>query len=549
MALDNKHIRDLQATMQRGHFKEALTQAQNLLGDYPDHPELLYTLAVCARYVKDFTLAQSTLDHLKDKHPDFGRALQEEGHLNRDNNRPEQALRLYQAAVQANPGLLASWNEQSRILSQLGRRNEALDAQKQADRLKALPKELLTVTNLIHEKKTLKAETLCRAFLKRNPHNIEAMRLLAEIAARFGVFRDADFLLESAIEFEPTNIQLRLDHIKILRKRQKFAKALQQAQSLYDQDPSNPVFQSHLAVEHMQVGEHETALKLFDQVLAKYPDDPMTLTSKGHALKTFGHQAEAVGAYQAAFRAKPSHGDAYFGLANLKTYTFDKNEIAQMLSQADRRDIGFMDRVHLCFSLGKAFEDREHYERSFEFYQRGNDLKTLQTRYKASDMTRELEAQATLCRRELFGTHKNSGCEAPDPIFIVGLPRAGSTLLEQILASHSQIDGTLELPNILSIAYRLRGREPISVDGRYPKILQYLTEDQLQEMGQTYIDDTRIHRKNAPFFIDKMPNNFRHIGLISLILPNAKIIDARRHPMACCFSGFKQLFAEGQEFT
>ncbi len=549
MALDNKHIRDLQAAMQRGQFNKALTQAQSLLGDYPDHPELLYILAVCARYVKDFTLAQSTLDHLKDKHPDFGRALQEEAHLNRDNKNPEEALRLYQAAVQSNPGLVASWKAQSRILSQLGRRNEALEAQKQADRLERLPKVLLTVTNLIHEKKTLKAETLCRAFLKQNPHHIEAMRLLAEIAARFGVFRDADFLLESAIEFEPTNIQLRLDHIKILRKRQKFAKALEQARFLYDQDPNNPVFQSHLAVEHMQVGEHETALKLFDQVLANCPDDPMTLTSKGHALKTYGHQADAVDAYQSAYRAKPSHGDAYFGLANLKTYKFGKDEIAQMLGQADRRDIGFMDRVHLCFSLGKAFEDQDNYERSFEFYQRGNDLKSLQSRYKASDMTRELEAQAALCGRDLFDMHTKAGCQAPDPIFVVGLPRAGSTLLEQILASHSQIDGTLELPNILSLAYRLRGREPISVDGRYPKILHDLTKDQLHEMGQAYIDDTRIHRKAAPFFIDKMPNNFRHIGLISLILPNAKIIDARRHPMACCFSGFKQLFAEGQEFT
>lgn len=549
MALDNKHIRDLQTAMQQGRFDQALTRARQLTSDHPDHPELLYILAVSARYLKNYDLAQATLDTLKSKHPDFGRALQEEAHLNRDNKNLEQALRLYQAAAQSNPGLLAAWKEQSKILKQLGRHDEALKAEKQAERLQALPKELLTVTNLIHEKKTLKAERLCRGFLKKNPHHIEGMRLLAEIAARFGVFRDADFLLESAIEFVPENIQLRLDHIKILRKRQKFARALEQAEYLYKSDSNNPVFQSHLAVEHMQTGDHKTALALFDEVLSKHPNDPMTLTSKGHALKTYGQHDAAVESYRSAFQAKPSHGDAYFGLANLKTYRFKDTDIRQMLEQAERPDIGFMDRIHLCFSLGKAFEDQEEFERSFEFYQRGNDLKTLQSRYKSSDMTREVLAQSSLCNAELFKKHSKHGYESSDPIFIVGLPRAGSTLLEQILASHSQIDGTLELPNILSQAYKLRGREPISMEGRYPKILHDLSSKQLEDMGKTYIEETRIHRKEAPLFIDKMPNNFRHIGLIHLILPNAKIIDARRHPMACCFSGFKQLFAEGQEFT
>jgi len=206
-----------------------------------------------------------------------------------------------------------------------------------------------------------------------------------------------------------------------------------------------------------------------------------------------------------------------------------------------------MDRVHIAFALGKGHEDRGEYAESFAHYREGNDLKRAQTRYSADAMTAELARQREACTADLFARHEGDGHSAPDPIFILGLPRAGSTLLEQILASHSQIDGTLELPNILSLAHRLRGRKASA--SRYPDILHDLTAEQLAKFGEQYIADTRIHRQGAPFFIDKMPNNFRHIGLIHLILPNATIIDARREPMDCCFSGFKQLFAEGQEFT
>ena len=297
----------------------------------------------------------------------------------------------------------------------------------------------------------------------------------------------------------------------------------------------------------MQTGDYDRAFELFDAVLVKLPRDPATLTSKGHALKTLGQTDEAITSYQAAVSAKPDHGDAYYALANLKTYKFENSEIDAMRAQAARPDLAFMDRVHLSFALGKALEDREDYEASFKHYDEGNALKRAQTRYSADAMSRELAAQKSACTADLFAKHEGTGYDAPDPIFILGLPRAGSTLLEQILASHSQIDGTLELPNILALAHRLRGRK--AGQSRYPEILHELTAEQLTTFGEQFIEQTRIHRQGAQFFIDKMPNNFRHIGLINLILPNAKIIDARRDPMDCCFSGFKQLFAEGQEFT
>lgn len=511
--------------------------------------EGLYLQAACARYLKDFDVAGQRLAQLTSIAPDFGRCLQETGHLARDQGRSDEALAAYRLATRANPGLTAAWQGQAIILERQGDKQAAIQAKFQADRLAGLPPALLTATNFIYENKTVKAETLVRKFLQDNPHHIEAMRLLAEIAARFGVFEEADFLLDSAIEFSPDDIRLRLDYIQILRKRQKFAAALEQAKSVFARDPNNPVFQSYLAIESMQTGDHEKAFELFSKVLKALPNDFATLTSLGHAYKTFGKHDEAVESYRSAYDKKADHGDAYFGLANLKTYKFTGQEIAQMEDLVARTDIGFGDRVNLCFSLGKSYEDRENYAKAFKQYETGNELKRVQSIYKAEDMTRELTAQIKYCTEELFENQGGKGYSAPDPIFIVGLPRSGSTLVEQIIASHSLVDGTLELPNILSTSFQLRGRGRKIDGGMYPKILHELPEEKLQALGERYLTDTRVHRLGAPFFIDKMPNNFRHIALIKLILPNAKIIDARRHPMACCFSGFKQHFAEGQEFT
>lgn len=395
----------------------------------------------------------------------------------------------------------------------------------------------------------MKAEELARAHLQANPKDVEAMRILAEIGSRLGVLEDAEFLLESAVAFAPNHVDARMDYVRILRRRQKYAAALDQAKQLYARDPKNPAFVSQLAIQRMQTGDYDKAVALFDDVLKAAPNDPATLTSKGHALKTWGKSDEAVAAYQSAVKAAPNHGDAWYALANLKTYSFSEAEFERMRLQEDAPGQPLANRINLCFALAKAYEDRRAYEEAFAFYERGNALRKHQTRYTPEQMDAEFAAQKTVCTPALFEAQGGKGDLAPDPIFIVGLPRAGSTLLEQILASHSQVDGTLELPNILSLSHTLRGRNKSAAGSRYPQVLHELDADKLVELGRRYLDDTAIHRKGAPFFTDKMPNNFRHIGLIKLILPNAKIIDARRAPMASCFSGFKQLFAEGQEFT
>lgn len=539
----------IQKTISAGDFAAALRDIDRLLATDAEHPEGLYMAAVCQRHLGRYAEAQAVLDRLKTLASDRGRVYQEQGYLDLARQRPQQALAAFANATQLNPALIASWRSQARILAALGRDGDAAQALAQVNRLETLPRVLVAVSDLLAQGKLLKAETLCRKFLRANPTHVEGMRLLADIALRFGVLEDAEYLLQSAAEFEPGNGQVRIDLVGALRKRQKFARALELAESLLREQPDNPQLQSLCAIERMQMGDYDGALALFDRVLARLPGDAVTLTSRGHALKTCGRQPEAIDSYRSALTASPWHGEAWYALSNLKTYRFSEAELTQMLALEQREELGPGNRVHVCFALGKALEDARDYDRSFHFYAAGNRLKRQQSGYDADQMTADLRAQARCFTREFLAGRAGAGCDAPDPIFIVGLPRAGSTLLEQILSSHSQVDGTLELPNIPSMAQKLR-RQGRDGGGRpYPELLQDLDDKTLRALGEQYLEETRIHRAGAPFFIDKMPNNFRHIGLIRLILPKARIIDARRHPMACCFSGFKQLFAEGQEFS
>jgi tetratricopeptide (TPR) repeat protein len=531
-------------------FSPALEDLAAVLAAEPDNTEALYMAAVCHRYLGQFEQAAATLGQLKHLAPDFGRAHQEEGHLCRAQGRDQEALLAYSRACQANPALEASYRAQLELLRRHGAHEQLQAVQAQLDHLLRLPKPVVAATDLIAQGKLVRAEEVCRAFLLKVPHHVEAMRLLADVGSRLGALEEAEFLLESAVAFAPDNVQARIDYIRTLRKRQKFAAAFAEAQRLLAMAPDNPQFQSLYAIECMQTGDYSTALATFEQILRKLPDDAITLNSRGHALKTCGQFDEAVASYHAALASKPQHAEAWHSLANLKTYRFSAADRVAMANLAADNNLSFMDRVYVAFALGKACEDAGEYRASFEHYARGNQLKKNQSRYDADKMSAELAAQQTLCSADFFTRRQGCGYPAPDPIFIVGLPRAGSTLLEQILSSHSQIDGTLELPNILSYAQQLRRWQDASGTAPgYPEVLAQLSPQALADYGERFITGTRIHRQGAPFFIDKMPNNFRHIGLIKLILPNAKVIDARREPMACCFSSFKQLFAEGQEFS
>ena len=537
--------------IQAARFGEAILLAQDLLAsalDTDDRVEVLYLLAVAQRYDNRHDRALATLDTLLAENPEYARAHQERGHIFLSRNRSEDAAPAYARAVELNPALQASLKVLVNLEERLGRMEQAHTARERLDYLNRLPPELVNVLDLLHEHKLYKAEVLCREYLQQHRHHIEAMRLLAEIGVRMGIYDDAEFLLESCVEFAPDNVQARIDYVNILIRKTRFEKAHEQAQSLLAHQPDNPGFKSTLASTLVGLGRFDEGIALFNEVLAQHPQRTDLHVQVGHARKTVGLLDEAIQSYREAYTHRADYGDAYWSLANTKTYRFTDEEIEQIRRHADTPGVSLTDRVPLYFAGGKALEDRREYAQAFACYEQGNALKLRQTGYRVEKMERRVQAQIETCSAELFADRQGVGVDCRDPIFIVGLPRAGSTLLEQILASHSRVDGTMELHNVLALAQKLRGREA-EQNSRYPAVLHELDTDYFRRFGEQFIEQTRIYRGNAPLFIDKMPNNFLHIGLIRLILPNARVIDARRDPMACCFSCFKQLFGEGQEFT
>ena len=532
-----------------GSFEHALNLLKVILKDHPDHIDSLYLAAVSSRYLRQFEDSKKFIEHLLLNAPDMGRAYQELGHLNRDMGDEEQAVVHYRQACELNPALIAGWNYLYQYFAKNNNKPAADHALEQINKLQSLPGVLLYIDQILNEGRLGMAEAKCRAFLKENPTHTHAMSLLAEIANRLGYFDDAEFLLEKAVEFSPNDGDLRMKYATILRKKQKFAKTMEQVNILCDQYPDNLTYQAQKASEIMQNGDHEEAITLLDHILSKNPYNFSTLTSKGHAQKTLGRTDQAIQSYQSAYQIKPDHGEAFFSLANLKTYSFSNSELDSMREQVGRVDLSLRDKAYFHFALAQGCEVNGEYDEAFFHLERGNRIKNDQSQYSIERMDKELQAQIDVCNENFFRNLGNGGHQAKDPIFILGLPRAGSTLIEQILASHSMIDGTLELPNILSIAQSLRGDDIYGKLGNYPKSMESLTLEQREDLGRGYIEDTRMHRKDAPMFTDKMPNNFRHIGLIHLIMPNAKIIDARRYSLDCCFSMFKQLFAQGQEFS
>ena len=538
-----------QQLLQAGKLEQALQAAEQELADNPRDVDTLYCKAVAQRYLGRQSDALRTLEDLKAINPHYARAFQEAGHNYKKLGDLDSARDDYQRAVGLNRALIASWRELLAIYEKQDARQAYAAAKTEYDRLSILPSELVTVTSLINENKLYRAEKLCRDFLQKTPHHIEAMRLLATLGMRLFVYDDAEFLLESCVELQPDYWLARLDYVKVLHKRQKFEKALEQAIILSARFPGNHFFDLTFANQSVAIGHFDEALQVYDKVITSHPDFEQTFVSRGHALKTIGRIDDGIESYRAAYRAREDYGDAYWSLANLKTYRFTDEEIAQMRSQVERANTAIDDRFHPYFALGKALEDRERYEESFACYEQGNALRKSGLRYDPERLELAMQRQKEECTAALFCDKAGFGGDYQDPIFVVGLPRAGSTLLEQILASHSQIDGTMELPNVIATAHRLNGRRLVTEEANYPGILAELDAKHFQKLADAYIKDTAIHRKGAVRFVDKMPNNFMHIGLIHLMFPNAKVIDARRHPMACCFSGFKQLFADGQEFT
>ena len=394
------------------------------------------------------------------------------------------------------------------------------------------------------------AEALLRGRLRRSPTDVAAIRMLAEVAARIGRYEDAAHLLERCLELAPGFHAARQNYAMVLHRGNRPQEALTQVERLLAEDPGNPGYRNLRAVVLCRTGDFGEAIELYEDLLAEHPDQAHVWLSQGHALKTSGLGERAIAAYRRCLELDPGFGDAWWSLANLKTFRFDDADIAAMRAQLQRTDLEDEHRLHLDVALGKALEDRGEYPGSFAHYSRGNALRLARVPYSADATSARLQRAAEIYTPEFFRARAGYGVAAPDPIFIVGMPRAGSTLVEQILSSHPLVEGTMELPEIISLTRALRQQGTDEGPARYHEVLAGLDADAVRELGESYLERTRIQRKaGAPFFIDKMPNNFAHIGLIQLALPNARIVDVRRHPLACGFSLFKQQFARGQDFS
>ncbi len=409
--------------------------------------------------------------------------------------------------------------------------------------------ELLAAGAALAEGRLGQAEPLLRLRLRRRPTDIAAMRMLAELGARLGRYADAEALLRRALDLAPSFREARFNLATILHRRSRSTDALAEVGRLLALEPGNPSYRNLRAAALARLGEFDAALEAYRTLLADYPRQPKGWMSFGHALKTVGRTAEAVEAYRAALAQAPDLGEAWWSLANLKTVRFDAADVAAMQA-ALMGELAADDRLHLEFALGKAEADRGAAAAAFAHYAEGNRIRARQLRYDAADTTRAVARAQAFYTAELLAARNGQGDPAADPIFIVGMPRSGSTLIEQILASHSAIEGTTELPDIPALAWSVGARTSAREETAYPEALAGLSAADLQALGRDYLDRTRPQRKtDRPRFIDKLPNNWLHVGFIRLILPNATIIDARRHPLACGWSNFTQHFARGQGFS
>ena len=539
----------LRGLQQAGRQAEALEVAQALLRDRPRDRDLLLIAASGLRRLLRIPEALDLLDRLEAIEPRLSLLHQERGLCYVALKDAPNAIQSLLRAVSINPALPMSWRMLQGVYRLSGDEENADTAAAHLDTLARLPPEVVQATSLFSDGELAAAEQIVRAFLLKHGNHPEAMRLLAKIGVAHDALDDAETLLEAVLVLSPDYRAARLDYAQVLVKRQKVRLARDEANRLLALDAASFDYRSLAATIAIGLGEHERALELYRAMLADAPADPDIHLWSGHALKTVGRTREAIDAYLAAAAARPDFGDAYWSLANLKTYQFPQPEIERMRAAESAPATAAEDRVHLCFALAKALEDQCEIAESWIYYERGNAMRRAESRYRPEIIETNTRKQIEVCTRAFFTDRPRWGARSAEPIFIVGLPRSGSTLIEQILASHSAIEGTQELPEVQRIVLELQGRDPDLDNPRYPEALTSLTRDDFARMGERYLAETEVYRTGKPVFIDKMPNNFRHVGLIHLMLPNATIIDARREPMACCFSNLKQLFANGQEFA
>jgi tetratricopeptide (TPR) repeat protein len=527
----------------------AAEQATEILKVVPGHPGAMLLLAGAQRACGDPAAALESLQGLCSRQPRWAAAHYELGATLGELGQGEAAIAALRRAVELEPNTADGW----RLLAdQLDAAGDAVGAdQARARFIKAATRDprLLEAAAALVANDLPTADSRLQAHLERFPTDVAALRMKAEVAGRLRRYPEAQQLLERCLELAPGFDAARHNYATVLNRNGRAEAALKHVEQLLAKAPRDPGHRNLRAAILANLGDYNEAIRVYEDLLKEQPAQARMWMSYGHALRTTGRQADSVAAYRRTIALAPTLGEAYWSLANLKTFQFTEEDARAMRAALGRGDLADEDRVHFEFALGKMLEDEGNCGESFAHYARGNALRRKLHPYSADENSDFVRRSQALFTADFFAARAGSGCPAPDPIFIVGLPRAGSTLLEQILASHSLVEGTMELPDVPRIANELNVRR--RKEGKlFLEILAELDPDELHALGAGYIESTRVQRKTgAPFFIDKNPNNCQYVGLIQLMLPNARIIDARRHPLACGFSCFKQHFARGQSFT
>ncbi len=529
----------------------ALEQANAILQAVPDHPVATLIAGTAQRLLGNLPAAERILVQLATSQPKSAETFFELGITLAESGQLESAVKALRRALQLKPAMPDAWRTLGDLLVAQGDATGADAAYAQHLRASTRDPRLLAAANAMCANDLPQAEARLRAHLKEHPTDVAAIRMLAEVGGRLGRYEDAEKLLSRALELAPSFTAARHNYALVLHRQNRHAEALVQIEHLLAVEPHHGGHRNLKAVVLAKIGDYPQSLEIYADVLAKHPDEAKIWLSYGHALASAGRQTESIAAYRRCIELAPDDGEPWWSLANLKTFRFEESDMKAMRARLESTVLADDSRATFHFAIAKAYEDAAQYGEAFRNYERGNELRLAKVGYDPDITTRHVRRSKALLTEQFFAERAGYGCPDPDPIFIVGLPRAGSTLLEQILASHSRVEGTMELPNIMSMVTQLREQTKTTDSGGvYPDLLASLSPETCRDLGAQYLRETRIQRRTEkPFFIDKMPNNFLHIGLIRLALPNAKIIDARRNPMACCFSGFKQNFAHGQRFS
>lgn len=518
------------------------------LNAFPRDANLLSLLGAALIKQQKSGAAEHTLTRAVQLFPDFARAHEGLAEALIMQGKLPEAVETLRRAEKLEPGNAAVQMKLARALTAMGKDDEATQAFEASFKLTPNREDLVRGLRLQRMGNLKEAERIYRDVLARDPDNVDALRLLAGVAMRAKQWGDAEVLLERALRIAPDFYQGWMDLGHARQEQDRMDAALDAFQHAIRLEPRKPNGYAASGTALGMSGQHEEAIAFFEQALELNESHAGALAGLGHVLKTIGRQEDAISAYRTCVERNPGHGEAWWSLANLKTFRFTDDEIATMESLVGNESLASEPRANLQFALGKAWEDKADFDRAFDWYRAGNENRRLRESYDPVQTMDSHDEFISVFSAEFISQKVGAGCESEAPIFIVGLPRSGSTLLEQILASHPEVEGTHELPD-LSRTARSIGLERNSLHG-YPRAVTVLDADEFRLLGEDYLRRSERHRElRRPRFTDKMPNNFVHVGLISMILPNAKIIDARRHPLDSCLGSYKQLFARGQPFT